>query len=60
MCTEVFSDKGYRRKVESSIPLGRVATSFDIAGPILFLASELAQHITGEILNVNGGSVLCG
>jgi len=60
MCTEVFQDKEYRRKVEHSIPLGRVAASFDIAGPILFLASDLAQHITGEILNVNGGSVLCG
>ncbi|MCK7476832.1 MAG: SDR family oxidoreductase [Candidatus Moduliflexus flocculans] len=32
----------------------------DIAGPILFLASDLARHITGEILDVNGGSVLCG
>jgi len=60
MCFEVFQDAGYRHKVENSIPLGRVATSFDIAGPILFLASDLAQHITGEILNVNGGSVLCG
>jgi len=60
MCTEVFQDEKYRRKVENSIPLGRVATSFDIAGPILFLASDLARHITGEILNVNGGSVLCG
>ncbi|MFN9903798.1 MAG: 3-oxoacyl-ACP reductase FabG, partial [bacterium] len=32
----------------------------DIAGPVLFLASPLARHVTGEILNVNGGSVLCG
>ena len=32
----------------------------DIAGPILFLCSDLARHITGEVLNVNGGSVLCG
>ena len=32
----------------------------DIAGPIVFLCSDLARHITGEILNVNGGSVLCG
>jgi 3-oxoacyl-[acyl-carrier protein] reductase len=43
-----------------SIPLGRVATAEDVAGPILFLASDLARHITGEVLNVNGGSVLCG
>ena len=32
----------------------------DIAGPILFLASNLAAHVTGEVLNVNGGSVLAG
>ena len=37
---------------------GRVASPRDIAGPIVFLCSELARHITGEILNVNGGSVL--
>lgn len=42
------------------IPLGRIAEPEDLAGPILFLLSEHARHITGEILNVNGGSVLCG
>jgi 3-oxoacyl-[acyl-carrier protein] reductase len=40
--------------------LGRIASARDIAGPIVFLCSELARHITGEVLNVNGGSVLCG
>ncbi len=49
-----------RAKVEATIPLGRVATARDVAGPIVFLCSDLARHITGEILNVNGGSVLCG
>ncbi|HUD73050.1 MAG TPA: SDR family oxidoreductase, partial [Dongiaceae bacterium] len=43
-----------------SSPLGRVATADEIAGPILFLCSDLATFVTGEILNVNGGSVLCG
>jgi len=46
--------------IEEGIPLGRVASPEDIAGPIVFLCSSLANHITGEILNVNGGSVLCG
>jgi len=46
--------------IAASIPLGRVASAEDIAGPILFLCSDLARHITGEVLNVNGGSVLCG
>ncbi len=50
----------YRARVEGGIPLRRIATPDDVAGPILFLASPLARHITGEILNVNGGSVLCG
>lgn len=49
-----------RRAIERGIPLGRVATAEDVAGPIVFLCSDLARHITGEILNVNGGSVLCG
>ncbi|HSB12773.1 MAG TPA: SDR family NAD(P)-dependent oxidoreductase [Blastocatellia bacterium] len=47
-------------KIVADIPLRRVATADDVAAPILFLASDLARHITGEVLNVNGGSVLCG
>jgi len=47
-------------RIVADIPLRRVASADDIAGPILFLASDLARHITGEVLNVNGGSVLCG
>jgi 3-oxoacyl-[acyl-carrier protein] reductase len=49
-----------RQEILASIPLQRVATPEDVAGPVLFLASPLARHITGEILNVNGGSVLVG
>ncbi len=59
MCFTAFASVG-RRAIESTIPIGRVATPEDIAGPIVFLASPLARHITGEILNVNGGSVLTG
>ena len=47
-------------KIIQGIPLRRVATAEDVAGPILFLTSELARHITGEVINVNGGAVLCG
>lgn len=54
-----YADGG-KQKIEAGIPLGRVATADDIAGPVLFLCSKYARHITGEILNVNGGSVLCG
>lgn len=48
------------KQIASLIPLRRVATAEEIAGPILFLASDLATFINGEILNVNGGSVLVG
>ena len=53
-------DVDRRGEIEAEIPLGRVANADDVAGAILFLASPLARQITGEILNVNGGSVLCG
>ncbi len=51
---------GGRERIAAAIPLGRVASARDIAGPIVFLCSDLARHVTGEVLNVNGGSVLCG
>jgi len=47
-------------RIAATIPLRRIASADDIAGPVVFLCSDLARHITGEILNVNGGSVLCG
>ena len=49
-----------RERIRESIPIGRIASAEDIAGPILFLCSTLARHVTGEVLNVNGGGVLCG
>jgi 3-oxoacyl-[acyl-carrier protein] reductase len=51
---------GGRERIAANIPLGRIATPEDVAGPIVFLCSALARHVTGEVLNVNGGSVLCG
>ncbi len=53
-------ERGALEKVVAQIPLGRIASAEDLAGPILFLCSDLARHVTGEVLNVNGGSVLCG
>lgn len=51
---------GGRERIAATIPLKRIPSAEDIAGPILFLCSSLARHVTGEVLNVNGGSVLCG
>ena len=59
MSAGTLVDEG-RTAVEASIPIGRIASANDVAGPIVFLCSELGRHCTGEILNVNGGSVLAG
>jgi len=60
MCADAFAQPGFRETLEAGIPVGRVATPEDIGWPIVFLCTEWARHINGEILNVNGGSVLCG
>ncbi|MCA1636071.1 MAG: SDR family oxidoreductase [Acidobacteria bacterium] len=60
MTAHVFEDVGQRKEIEEAIPVRRVASADDIALPVLFLCSDWARHITGEVLNVNGGSVLCG
>ena len=60
MSAAVLHTKAGLKSATSAIPLGRVATAEDVAGAILFLASDLATFITGEVVNVNGGSVLCG
>ncbi len=39
-----------------SIPLGRIAQSDDVVGPVLFFLSEAARYVTGQTLQVNGGS----
>lgn len=60
MTEAVLADPEQARAVVSTIPLGRVGRADEIAGALLFLASDLATFVTGEILNVNGGAVLCG
>jgi 3-oxoacyl-[acyl-carrier protein] reductase len=47
-------------KVLRTIPLGRVGKPEEIAAPVLFLCTEHAGFISGEIFNVNGGAVLVG
>jgi 3-oxoacyl-[acyl-carrier protein] reductase len=60
MTEEALGDLEQRKAIAAAIPIGAIATPADIAGPIAFLCTEWARHITGEILNVNGGAVLCG
>jgi 3-oxoacyl-[acyl-carrier protein] reductase len=59
MARPAYEGAGMAR-IADQIPLGRVGRPEECAGAVLFLASELATFITGEILNVNGGAVLCG
>ncbi len=60
MVRPAFEDEEYYKDVIKGIPLNRIATTDDVALSICFLLSEWARHITGEIVNINGGSVLCG
>lgn len=60
MVRPAFDDKDYEKSVIDSIPLKRIATTDDVALAICFLLSPWSRHITGEIMNVNGGAVLCG
>jgi len=49
-----------RQRVERAIPLGRLGKPEEIAASILFLCTEYAGFVTGEVLNINGGEALVG
>jgi len=48
----------YRKKVEDKIPLGHLGEAKNVADTVVFLASEMSAFITGETINVNGGSYM--
>ncbi len=54
------ADADQRKRIAAAFPLGRIPEAEDLAGPVAFLLSPWASAITGEVLNVNGGTVLCG
>jgi 3-oxoacyl-[acyl-carrier protein] reductase len=60
MSAGALADEALGAKIRAGIPVGRVASPREIAGPILFLCTPLAGFISGEIVNVNGGAVLVG
>ena len=60
MSAETIADPKSGDAIRNTIPLGRVGKPEEIAAPILFLCTEHAAFITGEIFNVNGGAVLVG
>ncbi len=60
MSAEALADPKSGDEIRRTIPLGRVGTPEEIAAPVLFLCTEYAAFITGEVFNVNGGAVLVG
>ena len=49
-----------RRTYEARIPLGRIAEADDVAGAVLFLATDAARYVTGQELKVDGGLTING
>jgi 3-oxoacyl-[acyl-carrier protein] reductase len=60
MSASALNDPQTRGRIFATIPLGRVGKPEEIAAPILFLCTEYAGFVTGEVFNVNGGAVLVG
>lgn len=60
MSMPALNNKEVLAKEIQEIPLKKIPSPDDIAGTVLFLASDLSKHITGEVINVNGGSLMCG
>jgi NAD(P)-dependent dehydrogenase (short-subunit alcohol dehydrogenase family) len=51
----LLGDPAFRAGVEARIPLARVGGTDDVTGPVVFLASDAARFVTGQILGVDGG-----
>ncbi len=60
MSAPAMTTEAGRAKIFGTIPLGRIGTPAEVAGPILFLCTPWAGFMSGEIVNVNGGAVLVG
>lgn len=52
------TEKGKKDMITPLVPLGRMGTSEDVTAAVLFLASPEASFITGEIMDVNGGTLM--
>jgi 3-oxoacyl-[acyl-carrier protein] reductase len=55
--TEVLDEK-VKDGLMGQIPMGRLGEPEDVAGAVVFLASELASYITGQVIHVNGGMAM--
>ena len=55
--TDVLSDD-VKGKILGNVPAGRLGDSRDIAGGVVYLASEEAAYVTGQTLHINGGMAM--
>jgi NAD(P)-dependent dehydrogenase (short-subunit alcohol dehydrogenase family) len=53
-----WGNEDLAKQITKTIPLGRIAETEDVVGVVLFLASGLSDFVTGEIVNVDGGSMV--
>jgi gluconate 5-dehydrogenase len=51
----LLADPAFRAGIVSRIPLGRVGETRDLAGPVIFLCSDAASFVTGQVLGIDGG-----
>jgi NAD(P)-dependent dehydrogenase (short-subunit alcohol dehydrogenase family) len=59
MTADVTSDPARASWILERIPLGRLGSPEDVVGPVIFLASNAAAYVTGQVLFVDGGWVAC-
>jgi 2-deoxy-D-gluconate 3-dehydrogenase len=52
-----WSNERLLKEITATIPMGRIAEPADVVGAVLYLASNLADFVTGEIVTVDGGSM---
>ncbi|MDO7907877.1 2-dehydro-3-deoxy-D-gluconate 5-dehydrogenase KduD [Paenibacillus sp. JX-17] len=53
--TQIRADEGRYQDITNRIPAGRWGTPEDLAGPVVFLASDASDYLNGHVLNVDGG-----
>jgi len=51
----LLGDPAFKAGIVNRIPLGRVGETRDLVGPVIFLVSDAASFVTGQVLGIDGG-----